>query len=475
MSIKVASIYADATLKDNLTPKLTEMKGGIAGFGTNLKSMAQAGALAIGGLTVAFLAVKKGLDATVGTFVNYAGQVRTISQVTGESAESVSRLLQVTDDYKIDVSALTVVMKKMATEGLSFTTDSLADLSDAYLKLEPGVERQIFLNEKFGRQGVAFAEIMLAGGKAIREKSEAIQSGLILDQRALDQARELEIAQDDLNDSWEALTITVGRKAVPAIADWVSGLNDLLSGEKNLVEAGVAFWSQTDDIAQVVGEYGRELRDELNPAIVDTAEYTDELNYVLGFTPDAFSRAAVAALVAKAAVDGVVTQEEIDFIYDAADALGVMSDSEIEAAKQGWAAQAALLAIADMPDEIKKKFILNIEIFGLEGATRILNGMIPELPTPTPRLPTPIIPQMAGGGKGGVGGWATVGEEGMEWVYGNPGGGFTVYNKSQMSGVSAPPMAGGGQIPPQSSEVNISSQSVRDLADALFYKLQAVL
>jgi hypothetical protein len=101
--------------------------------------------------------------------------------------------------------------------------------------------------------------------------------------------------------------------------------------------------------------------------------------------------------------------------------------------------------------------------------------MIPELPTPTPRLPTPIIPQMAGGGKGGIGNWAMVGERGTEYVYGNPGGGFTVYNQSQMAGKSAPPMAGGGIVPPASGDVNLSQQSVRDLADALSYKLAPFL
>jgi len=170
---------------------------------------------------MAWATLKKAVDETVGAYVKYADQVREISQVTGASAEETSRLLQVTDDYKIDAEALNTVMKKMATEGFSFTTESLAVLSDEYLQLNSGVERQIFLNEKFGKQGIAFAEIMLQGGAAIRDQAAAISDNLILTEQALVKAREYEIAQDNLNDSLEGMKIAVGERIVPALTDQI--------------------------------------------------------------------------------------------------------------------------------------------------------------------------------------------------------------------------------------------------------------
>ncbi len=66
---------------------------------------------------------------------------------------------------------------------------------------------------------------------------------------------------------------------------------------------------------------------------------------------------------------------------------------------------------------------------------------------------TPIEGQ-AGGGFTSSGGWAMVGDAPgggrtpyTEYVHARPGGGFDVYNQSQMAGRSAPPMASGGVIP----------------------------
>lgn len=180
----------------------------------------------------AWQAINKVVDETVGTYVNYADRVREISQVTGQQAEEVSRLLQVTDDYKIKDESLNTVMKKMASEGYPLTIDSLAKLSDEYLKLNPGVERSLFLNEKFGKQGIDFAEAMLAGGDALRKRAAAVEANLILDQRALDKAREYQIAQDGLNDALEGMKIAVGQELVPILTKLANGLTASITAEQ---------------------------------------------------------------------------------------------------------------------------------------------------------------------------------------------------------------------------------------------------
>lgn len=172
-----------------------------------------------------FQVLKGVVDATVGSFVEYADQVREISQVTGQSAEDVSRMIQLTDDYKIETDSLTTVMKKLAADGMPLTVDALAQLSDEYLKLNPGTERQLFLTEKFGRAGVAFAEIMLQGGDAIREQAGAISGSLVLTEDALQKAREYEKATDELNDAWTAFKTSIGQEVVPHITKLVTAHN----------------------------------------------------------------------------------------------------------------------------------------------------------------------------------------------------------------------------------------------------------
>ena len=81
-----------------------------------------------GAVVGAYYAVDKALEATVGEFVRYADQVRNFSQITGESAEATSRLIQVTDDYKISADDLAKAQKTLAKEGFNLTTESLAAL-----------------------------------------------------------------------------------------------------------------------------------------------------------------------------------------------------------------------------------------------------------------------------------------------------------------------------------------------------------
>lgn len=261
-----------ANIIEIITREIVEGKGNIAGVGkeldtvqekandvnsgqksladtfkgswTEISSMLNVGAQAIQLVVEAYSEV-------VGTYIDYAAQVRTISQVTGQQAEDVSRLLQVTDDYKIDSEKLTQVMKKMATEGFAFTTDSLADLSDAYLEIQDPVERTNFLFETFGREGEAFAEVMLQGGDAIRSQSDAVSESLILTQQSLDETRDYEMAVDRLNEAMEGLKIQIGQGVVPPMTDLLNAttaaitdfewLSDLLSGDfKGATEAAAA-------------------------------------------------------------------------------------------------------------------------------------------------------------------------------------------------------------------------------------------
>jgi hypothetical protein len=195
---------------------------------------------AIGMVERGFRLVKDAVDATVGSFVEYADQVRTISQITGQNTEEVSKLIQVTDDYKISTDSLEQVMRKLANEGLSLTISSLAQLSDEYLKLEDGVERQTFLTENFGRTGADFAEIMLQGSAAIRDQSNAIADNLVLTQDAIDKAREFEKANDELGDSWKGLMMSIGAQIAPQLTIFLQGMAALIAGDWEGVAAANA-------------------------------------------------------------------------------------------------------------------------------------------------------------------------------------------------------------------------------------------
>ena len=145
----------------------------------------------------AFYAVQKVVEESINVYVKYADQVRQLSRLNGTTAEETSRLIQVMDDHKVSVEALTMATRKLSQQGLSLTIDSLAKMSDKYKTLGSASEKTKFLLDKFGRSGLQFAETMEQGGEAIRDQSSAISQNLILTQKMLVAARDYEIAQDN--------------------------------------------------------------------------------------------------------------------------------------------------------------------------------------------------------------------------------------------------------------------------------------
>jgi hypothetical protein len=95
--------------------------------------------------------------------------------------------------------------------------DSIAQLSDRYLALAPGIERVNFLQENFGRGGAEFAAVLNQGSAALRARAATVESGLVLTQAQLDQTEDLRQAQDDLSDAGKSLALVVGSRLVPAV------------------------------------------------------------------------------------------------------------------------------------------------------------------------------------------------------------------------------------------------------------------
>jgi hypothetical protein len=171
-----------------------------------------------------YQAVTNIIKQTVGEYVKYAEQVRNISQLTKQSSEDTSRLIQVTEDYKIQVSDLTTASRKLATEGLSLNVKTIAELSDEFLKLNTGAERQAFLTKNLGRASAEWTGILMQGSKAILAQSDAVEKGLILTDAATRSARQYEIALDKNADQVMALKIAIGQYLLPVLMQ----VNDFL-------------------------------------------------------------------------------------------------------------------------------------------------------------------------------------------------------------------------------------------------------
>lgn len=184
---------------------------------------------AIGSLTELSSAiglVREGLDvaqkayaATVGKTLEYANEVRSLSQISGESAKETSRFIQVLDDYKLTTDDAMAATRAMTKNGLVPNIETLAKLSDQYLSITDAQERNEFVIKNLGKSGLQWVEVLNKGSAAIRAQGAAVSEGLLLNEEMLRQARELEIAQDDWNDTMQEVSLTLGTKALPTLTN----------------------------------------------------------------------------------------------------------------------------------------------------------------------------------------------------------------------------------------------------------------
>jgi hypothetical protein len=212
---------------------------------------------------------KESVEATV----KYADEVRSLQLISGESAESTSRFIQVLDDYKISAQDAMAATRAMTKEGLTPNLQTLAELSDEYLSINDKQKQNEFIIKHLGRAGLQWVEVLNKGSAALLAQGEAIDDSLILTQKAVDDARRYEIALDNWNDSVQALKISIGQELLPVLTDLTQSLSasqraqEILGEEYNASIIGTQKWN--DALAQAKAE-----QDAAADAMLKNAEAT---------------------------------------------------------------------------------------------------------------------------------------------------------------------------------------------------------
>jgi hypothetical protein len=194
-------------------------------------------------------------EATIGSTLKYANEVRQLSQISGESAENTSRFIQVLDDYKIGTDDALTATRALTKQGLSPSIDTLAKLSDQYRKLSSAEEKNAFIMKNLGKSGLQWVEVLNKGSAAILKQGDAVADGLILNQKQLDAARELEIAQDNLGESWQQISMTIGNKAIPAMTSAIDEFNNTSRAIEIMTESGMGWFEVLDNMAAMSPAY----------------------------------------------------------------------------------------------------------------------------------------------------------------------------------------------------------------------------
>jgi hypothetical protein len=142
-------------------------------------------------------------QATVGQGLAYIDQIGQLAMVSGQGTEATSRLVQVLDDFHISGEQLTMGMRTLRTQGINPTVGEMARMSDEYLRLNPGLERQNYLATHFGtRVGPQFAYAMEQGSAAILANADTVNANLLVSQADFEQRQAMLRQLDAFQDWW---------------------------------------------------------------------------------------------------------------------------------------------------------------------------------------------------------------------------------------------------------------------------------
>lgn len=303
------SIIADAkrakAALDGVSGRVRELVksgGGLQGLNAGLMNFNAA----ISAIGTVYSQVSSVVQRLVGDTMEYAAQVRDLSRATGMSAEDTSRLIQVADDMTISYEALGAAARVAAKQGITLSTDALAQMSDEYLRLQPGAERSAYLLEHFGKQGHEMGKLLEQGSQAIRDMSDSMDESMILTQSDVDAARELEIAWDNLSDMATGLQYTIGKQLIPVLTSAATATQTLITWQGSISDA---YQQHEQDVFATAATY-RDYQLEMIRAALAAGELHD-----------------MEARKAQALLDGAIAAEHQDDVLGSlTDALGLQSE-----------------------------------------------------------------------------------------------------------------------------------------------------
>lgn len=182
-------------------------------------------------------AVGQAYGATVGKSQAYAASIRSLKAITGGTAEETSRLIQVVDDYEISTEDLTASMRVLTKNGLVPNRETIIGLAKEYQSIQDPLAKNEFLVKNLGRASVGYTNLLSQNTDELERNFDAVNANLILNEKQLAQAEQLRLAQDNLNDTLEGLSITVGAGLTPILSDWLTMIDTLTKGEYDHAQA----------------------------------------------------------------------------------------------------------------------------------------------------------------------------------------------------------------------------------------------
>ena len=191
---------------------------------------------AAGGVAALGMAVQQSIKFvkdSVKETVAYNKTVREMTQVTGQSADSISRIIQVGDDWGVSMEAVRTSMAFMNKQGIAPSIDNMAKLADEYVNTADKAAFAEKAVKVLGRGYQTLIPLLALGGDGLRKATAAIDDNLIATDESIAASREYEVAVDELTDTWQGFKYTIGNEVIPILSDLFNTLNEGIETGKN--------------------------------------------------------------------------------------------------------------------------------------------------------------------------------------------------------------------------------------------------
>ena len=152
-------------------------------------------------------------NATAGEAVKYGEELEKVRRLTGLTAEESSRLVQTADDLFVSESALNSALT-IAGKKYDLSINGIAKMADEYNALGSTVDKNAYAQQRFGRNYSEVIKLLEAGGDKIKQIAANQPTGLIFNQQNLNAITIYKQQVDQLNDSMQALKLTIGTQLI---------------------------------------------------------------------------------------------------------------------------------------------------------------------------------------------------------------------------------------------------------------------
>jgi hypothetical protein len=228
-----ASGKAGGIFKD-LNTQFDNLKKQVPALGTAFNLLTNPLTLATVGIGALALESKK----SISELVTYNKTVREMMQVTGLSADETSRIIQVADDWGIELGTVRNALELMNKKGVTPSIDKLIQIADEYVN---ATDKSAFMEEATKKYGKSFGDlipILAKGGDALREQTGAISDNMLATDESIASTRKWEVELDDFKDTVQGLEYSFAKGLLPTFIDVLKAINDVTGGMMEEQSAG---------------------------------------------------------------------------------------------------------------------------------------------------------------------------------------------------------------------------------------------